>query len=1002
MLRKSLKKTIAYLLCITILSSTLKVAEVSATEVYQNEITNKPVTTNPIADETVIFAAAYMEELACIKGLWEHERIATSEIYVRYDNSINFILLSKTNNKDVDIPVAVFNESIDMRVVIYTNDGQSLKSDIITIQKNGESYDIIKKDSDGDGILDGYEIWDVNTDPFNPDTDGDGFLDGYEVNILGTSPLEVTADVDSDGDGLTNLEELRLGSHPYLSDSDFDGVMDLVDSNSLITDYKSNSKAEYNIKYHTGEYDKTYQYTNADNDLCTVIINQLTKSVKYYKVGNTLEVFYYYNSDNNMIAQVNKKEDNFSANTYAYEGNNLIFIGNEGIAYHFNYNDNGDIIQTRIGEQIIANHQYINSSPVRTTLANNQILEYGYDSNNGNITEFNVNGKLYYQNQYDHNGNLSVQHDWKNDVKYNYSYNSENQLINIDASNGFDIGYSSSAGTQNISYTLDGIRKIQSIVYNEDDYVTNLLTGGQIKILQKEGNDEKSVVLTNAQGNKIFETVYTKENNIITATTNNSNIQAYEFDSNGNAIRIWRDGEEILNYKYNAQNQLIQSINLSTKETVEYSYDNNNNITTENHYENNKISPENLIESNRYEYIDPNWGDLLTSYNGQKIVYDAIGNPLEYINDMSMKWDNGRELATINKPGLDIAYTYNSEGLRVKKVVNGVETNYLLDGSKIIAEETNENKIWYSYDSNDFAIGFEYNGENYYYGKNIQNDVICIYSNDGGIVVEYTYDDWGRVIEMKGDEELGNLNKFRYRTYYQDDESGLYYLQSRYYDSEMGRFINADRELASFNAFAYCNNNPINYVDYTGEDGGITYFIISLMFIGFLALAAFLMAVNFITLWQEYYAPKISQLLGSLASMGSAITNTILQGVWNSANSVSSYIASKLRDYTVAPSFSSEYQVHHIVAEFAGAAEPARVILRKTDVNIDVNSIYNLVPIKSGVHAHLHTALYYNFVNSYIINAYYAGSTSNGYNNVVWALNELRVFLQAISAGAPF
>ena len=70
-------------------------------------------------------------------------------------------------------------------------------------------------------------------------------------------------------------------------------------------------------------------------------------------------------------------------------------------------------------------------------------------------------------------------------------------------------------------------------------------------------------------------------------------------------------------------------------------------------------------------------------------------------------------------------------------MVNGKTTKYLLDGTKIIAEETKGNKIWYSYDSNDYVIGFEYNNQKYYYGKNIQNDITSIYNNDGDIVVEY-------------------------------------------------------------------------------------------------------------------------------------------------------------------------------------------------------------------------------------------------------------------------
>lgn len=136
--------------------------------------------------------------------------------------------------------------------------------------------------------------------------------------------------------------------------------------------------------------------------------------------------------------------------------------------------------------------------------------------------------------------------------------------------------------------------------------------------------------------------------------------------------------------------------------------------------------------------------------------------------------------------------------------------------------------------------------------------------------------------------------------------------------------------------------------------------------------------------------------------MGTAITSSIQQSVWNEANNVSIYVASKIREYTVAPSFKSEYEVHHIVAETHSAAAPARHILAQPDVNIDVNGYLNLVPIKTGVHKHLHTNIYFAMVNTYVINAYYVGLGSSRLSNVTKALNQIRVFLHAISNGAPF
>ena len=93
-------------------------------------------------------------------------------------------------------------------------------------------------------------------------------------------------------------------------------------------------------------------------------------------------------------------------------------------------------------------------------------------------------------------------------------------------------------------------------------------------------------------------------------------------------------------------------------------------------------------------------------------------------------------------------------------------------------------------------------------------------------VVEYKYDTWGRVIGMEGSDYgkwVGSLNPFRYRGYYYDDETGMYYLITRYYNPEWGRFLNADGDVAAGvnnstnNLYAYCSNNPVNFADPNGN-----------------------------------------------------------------------------------------------------------------------------------------------------------------------------------------
>ena len=192
-----------------------------------------------------------------------------------------------------------------------------------------------------------------------------------------------------------------------------------------------------------------------------------------------------------------------------------------------------------------------------------------------------------------------------------------------------------------------------------------------------------------------------------------------------------------------------------------------------------------------------------------------------------MIWE-GRELGELlTADSKMVYYEYDANGLRTSKTVDGTKTEYVWLGDMLIREQTGTNVTYYLYDENGAAIGFEYNGTPYYYLKNIQGDVLSIVDNSGAIVVNYTYNAWGEIISTTGTlaSTIGAINKLRYRSYYYDTETGFYYLQSRYYDPIVKRFISPDStdyltangDFDGFNLYAYCVNNPVVNVDYSGE-----------------------------------------------------------------------------------------------------------------------------------------------------------------------------------------
>ena len=174
-------------------------------------------------------------------------------------------------------------------------------------------------------------------------------------------------------------------------------------------------------------------------------------------------------------------------------------------------------------------------------------------------------------------------------------------------------------------------------------------------------------------------------------------------------------------------------------------------------------------------------------------------------------------------------YEYNIENQLIQKVGSGITTNYYAINHKIhqINIGTNILKFFYALDK---LVYFTYNGTRYFYVFNAQNDITHLVDDTGNVVASYIYDAWGnhQVLDASGVENtnsdfIGNINPIRYRGYYFDVETNLYYLNSRYYDPEVGRFISLDAvdylapdSIHGLNLFAYCFNNPIMYADPSG------------------------------------------------------------------------------------------------------------------------------------------------------------------------------------------
>ena len=295
----------------------------------------------------------------------------------------------------------------------------------------------------------------------------------------------------------------------------------------------------------------------------------------------------------------------------------------------------------------------------------------------------------------------------------------------------------------------------------------------------------------------------------------------YAYDEMGNIVRVEDSLGNADTYTYDSLNQLVAA-NAAGK-AYAYTYDAGGNILT---------AVENGV-THTYTYGNTVWRDLLTAYDGQSITYDQIGNPLTYRNGMQFSWEHGRQLRASLNPGSSITtYTYNADGTRHSKStqtnVTKTTTYYYVEGV-LYAVESPVYTVVFQMDDTGRPYGFRLlhnDSPGYetqlYYKYNLQGDVVGIYDCVGNEVVTYTYDPWGKLLSATGVSILIDANPLLYRGYVYDKETGFYYCNSRYYDPEIGRWINADAlvdqsSVLGYNLFAYCRNNPVNMTDTTGN-----------------------------------------------------------------------------------------------------------------------------------------------------------------------------------------
>lgn len=491
-------------------------------------------------------------------------------------------------------------------------------------------------------------------------------------------------------------------------------------------------------------------------------------------------------------------------------------------------------------------------------------LSYNYDEDYNLTSEVYANGQSI-RYEYDDSNNLVRQYHNNDASTYiTYSYSIDNKLIqkiNTDTGLKYVYGENNSVSV----YKLSDNTLVQS--YTEDvteaDEENNIeartdVTETHFGTTYSSVIRDKSVSYTT--GNNTVEYSYTENNgNIVSDAINfNSNAvvnAAYEYDSDSNitskslsfdgtiSVKNTYDSENRISstgydesqifYSYDDNSQIVRSDNGVLNYSTTFTYDDRGNILSKNKYgytrsENITSAP---TESTTFTYSNDGWNDKLTSVNGTALTYDENGNVLTYGNK-SFTWSGGRNLAQITDGDNTYSYTYDENGIRTSKTVNGVTTYYNTRDGVILSQTDGTNTMYFQYNIYGVPLSFIYNNVQYFYMTNQMGDVISITDTQGNELVQYEYDEWGAFGSITTTHDsnteiaLANANPLRYRGYYYDTETGYYYLQSRYYDTTICRFINADSHkyldseyFNGTNLFVYCSNNPIVNADYSGQKG---------------------------------------------------------------------------------------------------------------------------------------------------------------------------------------
>ncbi len=670
----------------------------------------------------------------------------------------------------------------------------------------------------------------------------------------GIKYIETLSSYTSDGNHLASYTD-ENGNVTEYAYNIFNGVLEAVTSPMGTGEETTTTSYEYDamgnvVSVSTADSELQYVYTN---DKLTEIITENGKFTLTYDIWGQVTavnvvtatgviplVLYSYNTGKNRTQVKTVTYSNSAENTsiYSYEyydnGNIKKVKLNNDEKHSISYDNLGNLIQIKnVGGRTV---KYTDAG-MRIYDNSNALVYTSVTTDDGTAIEENYGVKYKeLEPSYDYNADTGV--------STNTSGIEIGELYSVEEKASTDwFGREDSHTTTIYDITAETEETPATVLGKIDtDYVYPVADGKTSQTIEKyinktyNGNNEEVRVFDG------YYYEYDKQNRISAEKTLNA-------DGNTTTDKY--------SYEYDKLGQLVRFNDAVENKTFTYSYDSNGNILAKTEYAYTTGELGTATNTITYSY-DTQWADKLisvedASVGNKTISYDNIGNPTYYLG-ADLTWE-GRNLVKFdNKVDKEITYKYDENGMRYRTIVKNKEDSseitidYVWVDSKLIStvftEDGKSKTAKYLYNDFDEPVGMFLTDEDgirrtYYYLKNAQGDITNIVDSSGRKMVEFTYDAWGkRSVEFQADLSNPNnlpfwykcmnayaLTPFGYRGYCFDTYTGLYYLQSRYYDPNTGRFINADDTnylnatgtVLSCNLFAYCENDAVNRVDPRGN-----------------------------------------------------------------------------------------------------------------------------------------------------------------------------------------